>query len=106
MTITCGKVHKYSGMTIDYSLHGKLILLMIDYIGNMLDNIPEYMKGESDTPTAHHLFGISEDATKLSQADADLFHHFLSQLLYLSKRERPYIKIAVSFLCTRAKRDS
>ena len=39
---------------------------MIDYIGNMLDKIPEYMKGESSTPASHHLFGISEDATKLS----------------------------------------
>ena len=45
ITITRGKVHKYHRMTIDYSLQGKLILLMIDYIGNMLDNIPEYMKG-------------------------------------------------------------
>ena len=74
---------------------------MIDYIGNMLDNIPEYMKGESSTPAAHHLFDIVEDATKLSQADPELFHHFLAQLLYLSKRVRPEIQIAVYFLWNR-----
>ena len=62
---------------------------MIYYIGKMVDNIPEDMKGESATPTAHHLFDIAEDVTKLSQADADLFHHFVAQLLYLSKRARP-----------------
>ena len=45
MTITRGKVHKYLGTTIDYSLPGKVIFLMIDYIGKMLDNIPENMKG-------------------------------------------------------------
>ena len=30
MTIRRGKVHKYFGMTIDYSSTGKLIFLMID----------------------------------------------------------------------------
>ena len=63
MTITQGKVHKYLGGTIDYSSPGKVILLMIGYIGKMLDSIPEEMKGESDTPVAHHLFDISEDTT-------------------------------------------
>ena len=58
---------------------------MVNYIGNMLDEIPEYMKGESATPSSHHLFDISEDETKLSWTDADLFHIFLEQLLYLSK---------------------
>ena len=42
MTITWVKVHKYLGMTIDYSSPGKVIFLMIDYI---FDNIPEDMKG-------------------------------------------------------------
>ena len=75
-------------MTIDHSSPGKVILSMIDYIGKIIDNIPDDMKGESDTPAAHHLFDIEEDATKLSQSDADLFHHFLAQLIYLSKRAR------------------
>ena len=39
---------------------------MIYYIGKMVDNITEDMKGESATPAAHHLFDIEEDATKLS----------------------------------------
>ena len=59
---------------------------MIDYIGNMIDNIPEYMKGESVTPVAHHLFDIVEDATKLSRTHAE----FLITLwckYYTCKRE-------------------
>ena len=88
MTITRGKVHKYLGMTIDYSSPGKVILSMINYIGKMFDNIPEDMKGGSATPDAHHLFDIAEDATKLSQADTYLFRHFVEKLLYLSKRAR------------------
>ena len=73
---------------------------MIEYIGKMLDNIPEYMKDESATPASHHLFDIEEDSNKLSQADADLFHHFVSQLLYLSNKARPDIQLALSFLRT------
>ena len=59
MTTTRGKVHKYLEMTNDYSSPGKVIFLMTDYIGKMLDNISEDMKGESDTPAVHHLFGIA-----------------------------------------------
>ena len=69
----------------------------------MIDDIPEDMNWESSTPAAHHLFDIAEDVTKLSQADVDLFHYFVAQLLYLSKRARPYIQLAAPFLCTRAR---
>ena len=100
MTITRGNVRKYLGMTIDYSSPGKVILSMINYIGKMLDNIPEDRKGELVRPTAHHLFEIAEDSTALSQSNADLFHHFVAQLLYLSKRACPDIHIVVSLLCT------
>ena len=89
MIITRGKVHKYLRMTIDYSSPGKVILSMIDYIGKIIDDIPEDMKGEWSTPDVHHLFDIAKYATKLSQADTDLFHHVLAQLLYLSERARP-----------------
>ena len=98
MTIMRGKVHKYLSMTIDYSSPGKLILYIINYIGKIIGNIPKDMKGGSATPAAHQLFGIAEYATKLSQADADLFQHFVAQLLHLSKRPRPDIQLAVSLL--------
>ena len=103
MTITRCTVHKYLGMTIDYYLPGKVIFSMINYIGKMLNDITEYMKGESATPSAHHLFDTAEDAAKLSQAKIDLFHHFVVQLLYLSKKARPDIQLAVYFLCTRVR---
>ena len=60
-------------------------------------------RGESARPVAHLHFDISEDAKKISQANADLFHHFVAQLIYLSKRASPYIQIAVSLLCTKVR---
>ena len=41
--------------------------------------------------------------TKLPRTDADLFHHFLAYLLYLSKGTRPYIQRPASLLCTRVR---
>ena len=76
---------------------------MTDYIGKILDDIPEDMKDESATPAAHHLFDIAEYSTKISQSDSDIFHHFVAKLLYLSNRAHPDIQISVSFLCTRVR---
>ena len=76
---------------------------MVNYIGNIIDEIPEYMKGELATPASHHLFDIYKYTTKLFWTDADPFHHFSVQILYLSKWERPEIKLAVLFLCTRVR---
>ena len=45
MTITRVIVHQCLRMTIDYSSLGKLISSMIGYIGRILDDIPEYIKG-------------------------------------------------------------
>ena len=67
----------------------------------MLDDIIEGKNGESDTPDAHQHFVIAEDTTNLSQTNTDLFHQFLAQLLYLSKRARLYIQLVLSFLWTR-----
>ena len=100
ITIKRCKVHKHLKTTIDYSWPGKIIFSIIDYIGKILDGVPEDMKGESATPSALHIFDIAEDATKLYQANANLFHHFVAKILYLSERERPDIHLALYFLYT------
>ena len=46
---------------------------MIEYIGKMIDDILEDMKGEPETPDTHHFFDIEEDATKLSRTGAECF---------------------------------
>ena len=45
ITIMRGKVNKYLRMTIDYSSPDKVISLMINYIGKILDDISEDIKG-------------------------------------------------------------
>ena len=100
MTITRGKIHKYLGITTNYSSPVKAKLSMVEYIGKILENIPGDMKGESATTSGHHLFDTYEDRIKLSQSNTDLFHHRVEKLLYLLKQARPYVQLTVSFLCT------
>ena len=40
MTITRGKIHKYLGMTIDYSSPVKVIFSMVNYIVKIIYDIP------------------------------------------------------------------
>ena len=97
-----GLVQEYLGMTIDYTVKGKVSFSMSQYIEDLLLECPEsIMKGTSATPAANHLFQTNENAEKLSAMDAVLYHHLVAKLLYLGKRTRPDLLTAISFLCTR-----
>ena len=104
ITVTRGKVHDYLGMTIDYSKKGKVKITMMDYIQDLLKELPTEMKGEAATAAANHLFEVNgEDPVKLDEEIAVMFHHNVAKLLFLCKRARPDLQTAVAFLCTRVK---
>ena len=103
ITVKRGKVHDYLGMTLDYSMKGKVMVKMLDYVENMLRDAPEDMRGESATPAGSHLFQVNEDATKLDEEKAQVFHHIVAKSLFLCKRARPDVQTPVAFLCTRVK---
>jgi len=67
----------------------------------MLTELPSDMNGSLKAPVALHLFNISKEATKLPKTSAQLFHHLVAKLLYLSRRTRHNIQTVVAFLCTR-----
>jgi hypothetical protein len=104
LTVTRGKVHEYLGMTLDFSSPGKAKIYMIDYIENMLKDIPSEFDGESATTAANHLFEVNEkDPHMFDEEKATMFHHNVAKLLLLCKRARPDIQTAVALLCTRVK---
>ena len=89
------------GMTIDYTKPGKVMFKMHDYVEALLDESPKsLLKGPSVTPAANHLFDVNPNATKLNSVDSDMYHHLVAKLLYLGKRTRPDILLAVCFLTT------
>ena len=75
--VTWGKVHDYLGMTIDYSVPGKVIIRMDDYVKAILDEAPSDMDGVVLTPAADHLFDVNPDAKSLDMTQAKLFHHLM-----------------------------
>jgi len=104
LTVHHGKVHEYLGMTLDFSIDGKVMIKMSDYIQKMLAELPSEMDGEAPSPAANHLFEINEtNPERLSDEMAEMFHHNVARLLFLCKRARPDIQTAVAFLSTRVK---
>jgi len=90
-----GQKIEYLGMCIDYMEKGKVKISMHEYINKMLAELPSDMNGTSTTPAALHLFNIDKGAEKLDTDRAQLFHHLVAKLLYLSRRSRQDIQTAV-----------
>jgi hypothetical protein len=93
-----GSVQPYLGMIFDF--HDDYVKLdMKRFIQEILDEYP--VEGEVTSPAANHLFDIDEFSPKLDQKRKELFHTLTAKLLYLSKRARPELSTAISFLTTR-----
>jgi hypothetical protein len=103
LVVTRGKVHDYLGMVIDFSEDGKVQIKMVDYITYMLDELPDNKTGEAASPAANHLFMINEEPVLLNEENSEMFHHHTAKLLCLSKRARPDIQTAVTFLTTQVR---
>jgi hypothetical protein len=90
-------------MKIDYSNTGKVMFSMQEYIKNLLEECPDELlkAGTATTPAANHTSNINPNATKLDKEKAEIFHHLVAKLLYLSKRTWPNIQFPVAFLTTR-----
>jgi hypothetical protein len=105
LTVTRGTVHDYLGMTIDYSIKGKVMIKMDDYVDKVLEASRDDMNGVATSPAADHLFEVNQvDPALLDEEDGNYFHTMTAKLLFLSKRARPDIQQAVAFLTTRVKK--
>ena len=91
LTVTRGDIHEYLGMTIDYSVEGKVKIRMDDYVENLLEEAPPDMEGRATTPAASHLFKVNAESKKLDISVSEMFHSMTAKLLFLCKRARPEI---------------
>jgi len=67
----------------------------------MLCELPLDMNGSTKTTDIAHLFNVNSEVKKLPEATAQLFHHLVAKLLYLSRCTRQDIHTTVTILCTR-----
>lgn len=61
----------------------------------------EKISKEASTTTKNNLFKIIKNSKRLGKDQSKDFYHILYKLLYVSKRARLDIDVAVSFLCLR-----
>ena len=101
-----GKRLAYLGMILDYTVPGEVKIDMSEYTKKMITQFEEMMGeiGTAKTPAAEHLFMVNEDGVKLDEEKSVIFHNMTAKALYLSKRARPDIQVAVSFLTTRVQK--
>lgn len=105
LTVTRGLVHDYLGMTIDFTIKGKVMIKMDDYVDNIMSEAKADMEGVATSPAAEHLYEVNEvDPDILLDKDAQYFHTMTAKLLFLSKRARPDLQQAVAFLTTRVRK--
>ena len=98
LTISCGKVHSYLGMQLDFCKPGKLIVDMSDYIQTILVELPAEMQGKAKMPAAKHLFNVDPKSAPINKDCAEGFHRITRQLMYLSQHRRPDLQTAILFL--------
>jgi hypothetical protein len=93
-----GRVHPFLSMTLDFSVAGKVSITMPNYIAETLEEFG--VTGIAATPALPQLFEVRESPPLTAPVAKD-FHRFVAKLLYLPKRCRPDISVAVAFLSTR-----
>ena len=103
LTASYGKILEYLGMTIDPLTEGVVVFTMYDYLKSILDEAPSDFDGGDVTPAVKELFSINVTQQKLDGSTSDLFHRIIAMFLYVAKRARPDIQVAVAFLCKRVK---
>ena len=74
---------------------------MYNYLEDILDISPSDFNGEDVTPAISKLFTVNLTHQKLDAPTAALFHRIVAKFLYIAKRVRPDLQVAVAFLCKR-----
>jgi hypothetical protein len=115
MKVARVKVHKYLGMTLDFATSKIVKVTMLEYVDEIfgswdkacseLDDGYKAVSGRKRIATAapDDLFKVDEDAMKLDQARAEVFHNIMAKEIYVTKRVRPDISLSIAFLTTRVR---
>ena len=103
MKVSRGKVHKYLGMTLDYTVWGKVQITMIDFLDKVLivfDKAEPKGGGTKTSAAPANLFNVGKYCKNLPQSKTVQFHNLAEKTLYATKRSRPDTCTSVAFLTT------
>ena len=98
ITFACGDTHSYLSMNLNLS-DEYVSVDMSGYVSKCLEDRERLIGANS--PGSDSLFYVPEESPTLDAAQKEKFHSDVAKLLYLSKRDRKDILVAVSHLCSR-----
>ena len=98
VTFARGDAHSFLSMNIK-RVDSHVTVDMSGYLDKCLEG-REHLVG-ANSPGGDDLFRVPDDATLLGATEKESFHSDVAKLLYLSKRDRKDILVAVSHLCSR-----
>jgi hypothetical protein len=73
------------------------------YIKAMIEEFPYEVPYCKKTPWTERLFKVNEDSKKIEHQRKETFHTFVMKCMFLTKRARPDIEPAITFLSSRVK---
>ena len=102
MTVTHCNIHEYVGIDFEYLRNERAVqFCMKYYLEEALQNFTGNITIKVNTPAAVHMFAVDEECQKLNKKDMEIFHSIVAKLIFVGKRARPYIMVAIAFLTTR-----
>ena len=103
MTVKRGPSHTFIGRDFELTNNKRVKITVKEYIKECIAAFGEPIEGEAKTLAKHNLFqrSTNEMEEKLNEEKADLFHHIVAKLLYISKHARLDIDIPITFLCSK-----
>ena len=97
---SCDKDLSYLGMHLKIE-DGHVVISMEAYLDGVLGELD--VKGTVTTPATANLFNVNSRSPLLSADGTKKFHTVVAKLLYLAKRVRLDILLAIAFLSTRVR---
>jgi hypothetical protein len=106
MSVTRGKKHTFLGMNITYNDDRTASILMREYLEEAIAEFDGPIKRTASSPAKNNLFSVNDTSQQLATGAAENFHRITAMLLYVSKRSRLDIQLAIAFLCTRVEKST
>jgi hypothetical protein len=86
-------------MDITFNGNGTVTLLMKEYlIEEAIADLGKNASKVAATPAKRDFFAINNKSDHLERKKGELFHSIIAKLLYVSKRARTDLQLAVAFL--------
>ena len=106
MTVKRGREHVFVGMNISFIGDNKVNLLMKNYLEEAIQTFGEDVSAGAVTPANRNLFILNKDLPLLEIGKAEVFHYVVAKQLYVAKRARVDLQLAIAFLCTRVSKST